>query len=68
MTEPTGRQINEWIRAGGVVPLVDIRGDRITFYPRGRLSAYAVAYLNSHDSRNAKLLRDFCVTLGRGLA
>jgi hypothetical protein len=67
MPEPTGRSINNRILECGVIPLVDLAADRVWFYPRGRLPAYVVAYLNIHNGRNARLLRDFCVSLGRGV-
>lgn len=65
--DPTGRSVNARILECGVVTLVDLAGDKLWFYPRGRLPAHIVAYLNIHNGRNARLLRDFCVNLGRGL-
>lgn len=61
----TGRTINDKVRECGVVALVDLRGDRIWFYPVGRLPNYVVAYLSLHG--HSRLLRDFLVTLGRGI-
>ena len=65
--EPIGRTINDRIRECGVVALVPLDGTRIWFYPRGRLPPYVCAYLDANNGRNARLLRDFCVTLGRGV-
>jgi hypothetical protein len=67
MPEPTGRLVNEKCLECGIVALVDLAGDKIWFYPRGRLPAHVAAYLNIHNGRNARLLRDFCVSLGRGV-
>lgn len=63
----TGRTVNDKVRKCGVVALVDLNGDRIWFYPRGRLPPYVCAYLDISNGRNARLLRDFCVSLGRGV-
>jgi hypothetical protein len=62
-----GRTVNDKVRECGVIALVDLAGDKLWFFPRGRLPAYLVAYLNIHEGRNARLLRDFVVTLGRGI-
>jgi hypothetical protein len=67
MPEPTGREINDKVRQCGVVALVDLSGNRIWFYPRGRLPRHVTAYLDAHNGRNALVLRDFCVSLGRGV-
>jgi len=64
---PTGRQINQRVRECGVVTLVSLNGEKLSFYPRGRLPAHVVAYLNFHEGRNARLLRDFCINVGRGI-
>lgn len=63
----TGRAVNDRIRACGIVTLVDLQGDKIWFYPRGRLPLDIVKYLNLHDGYAARLLRDFIVSLGRGI-
>jgi hypothetical protein len=63
----TGRQVNRRIIECGVVPLTDFLGERIWFYPRGRLPAHVVAYLNIHNGRNAQLLRDYLVSVARGI-
>jgi hypothetical protein len=65
--ETTGRIVNDKVRACGVVALVDLAGDRIWFYPRGRLPPHLGFYLDSDHGRPARLLRDFCVSLGRGV-
>lgn len=65
--ETTGRTVNDKVRECGVVALVDLAADRIWFYPRGRLPPHVCAYLDVHNGRNARLLRDFCVSLGRGV-
>lgn len=65
--ETTGRTVNDKVRECGVVALVDLAGDRIWFYPRGRLPPYMCAYLDIDNGRPARALRDFCVSLGRGL-
>lgn len=63
----TGKAVNDLIRESGVVALVDLAADRIWFYPRGRLPLDIVDYLNLHNGYAARLLRDFIVTLGRGI-
>jgi hypothetical protein len=63
----TGQAINDEVRKSGVCALVDLGGDRIWFYPRGRLTRDACALLDANDGRNARLLRDFLVNLGRGI-
>lgn len=65
MPEPTGRQINEVILKAGVVALVDLKGDRIWFYPRGRMPLHVLAYIEINH-RSARL-RDFLVNVGRGV-
>jgi hypothetical protein len=44
--EPTGRSVNNIVLECGVVALVDLAGDRIWFYPRGRLPRHVGAYLD----------------------
>jgi hypothetical protein len=63
--ETTGRTVNDKIRQCGVVTLVDLEGNKLWFYPRGRLPHDIVTYLNLQDGHAARLLRDFVVTLGR---
>jgi len=67
MREPTGRIVNDKIRECGIVALVDLSGDRIWFYPRGRLPPSVAKYLNLQNGYPARLLRDFIVSLGRGI-
>jgi hypothetical protein len=64
-TQTTGRQVNDLVRESGVVALVDLAGDRLWFFPRGRLPKDLAAYLNMQNGHAAFLLRDFIVTLGR---
>lgn len=66
-TRPTGKTVNDIVLESGVVPLVDLSGDRIWFYPRGRLPRHVAAYLDVGNGHHARLLRDFIVTLGRDI-
>lgn len=65
--ETNGRFVNDKVRAAGCVALADLAGDRIWFYPRGSLPAYVADYLDLENGRRARQLRDFLVSLGRGL-
>lgn len=62
-----GRSVNDKIRSHGVIALVNLRGDRVWFYPRGRLPNYLAAYLDAHDSYRLSLLSNFLVSLGNGV-
>lgn len=64
--ETNGRTVNDKVRQGGCVALVDLLGDRIWFYPRGTLPNYVADYLDLDNGRRARMLRDFLVNLGRG--
>lgn len=66
--EITGRAVNRKVVECGIVALVDLQGDRIWFFPRGRLPPHVCAYLDANNGANARLLRDYLVTLGRDIA
>ena len=63
----TGRTINDAVLKSGCVALVDLAADRIWFFPRGRMPPALIEFLNLGNGRNARLLRDYVVTLGRGI-
>ena len=64
MDESTGAAINEAVHQAGCFTLVNLAGDYIYFYPRGRLPRYLNTYLQISDARRSRL-RDFLMILGR---
>jgi hypothetical protein len=65
--EPTGRLVNDRLLAQGILALVNLRGDRLMFYPRGCLPQYVRTHLEISDGKRARLLRDFLVNVARGI-
>lgn len=62
-----GRSVNDKILAAGVIALVNLRGERVYFYPRGKLPNYVACYLDAHDRYRLGLLSNFLVSLGNGV-
>jgi hypothetical protein len=64
----TGRSINERFLAVGIVPLINLDGSRLLFYPRGaHVPAFLMAYLKSGVPLRSTLLRDYLVNVARGI-
>jgi hypothetical protein len=65
----SGRTVNERLLALGVTTLVSFDGARLHFYfsSSERFPESILQYLRINDGHRAKLLRDYCVNLGRDL-
>lgn len=62
--QPTGQALNRKVLECGCVALVNLAGNRLEFYPRGKVPEYLVAYL--WGSRAEKLAQ-YCINLGRDI-
>lgn len=58
-----GAKINALILKAGCFALSNPNGDRVFFYPIGRIPLHLSDYLASNDSRRLKILRDYLLKL-----